>query len=200
MFRDDMQCEFKYHHVFSRISTCEKWVDTRVQLAKNSAAPFNPADKPDPASEGRPEFGKKKAKANRAMGAPSERLQTAIEVCLADAKKSAERREELSAERWKALLHTQDEKLAVLKTSAESTKRNNDLAFLVSCGAAQNNDKAKAWISSHISAILDGENPEPATPTAPPSSAPPAATTSAPTTSTASPEELPETLPDVVQI
>ena len=45
MFHDDMQCEFKYHHVFSRISTCEKWVDTRVQLAKNSNGPFNPADK-----------------------------------------------------------------------------------------------------------------------------------------------------------
>ena len=73
------------------------------------------------------------------------------------------------AQQKKALLHTQDEKLAVLKTSAESTKRNNDLAFLVSCGAAQNNDKAKAWISSHISAILDGENPEPASTTALPS-------------------------------
>ena len=42
MYRDDNeQAEFKFLNVFTRIESCEKWIECRQALAKNKEAVYN---------------------------------------------------------------------------------------------------------------------------------------------------------------
>ena len=104
MYRDDTGTEFKFIHVFPLIETCDKWSECRLMLAKTKNDVYDP-DAPAPAaSEGRPAEGNKNAKASKAAAPAAERLQSAIEKCIADAASNAAIREETSRARWAELL------------------------------------------------------------------------------------------------
>jgi hypothetical protein len=63
-YREDTDnIEFKFIHVFARIETCEKWMDTWTALAKAKTM-FNPVAMLTPTSNGRP-IGNEKSKALR---------------------------------------------------------------------------------------------------------------------------------------
>src|ERR1041385_2806164 len=96
MYRDENGTEFKFIHVFPLIEMCDKWSECRLMLAKTKNGVYDP-DAPTPAaSEGRPAEGNKKAKASKAKAPAAERLQSAIEKCIANAASNAAIREETS--------------------------------------------------------------------------------------------------------
>src|SRR4051812_27776760 len=130
MYRDDTRTGFTFIHVFTLIEKCDKWAECRMMLAKTKNGVYDP-DAPAPAaSEGRPTEGNKKAKAAKAAAPAAERLQSAIEKCIADAASNAATREETSRPRWAELLGKQDAKMELLKVTAAAKKRNTDLTFL----------------------------------------------------------------------
>ena len=151
---------------------------TRLALAKNKDGPYKPDETIPPAGEGRPELGVKAAKAAKAMGPPAERLASSIDLCLADAKVHAARREEKAAERWKEHFSKVDVKIDILKSSAAvaseaaaATKRREDLAFLMGGNTAVMSPEVLAWYLPQARAILASAPPV-ITPTATPSSTP----------------------------
>ncbi|CAM0870831.1 unnamed protein product [Alopecurus aequalis] len=130
MYRDNNeQAEFKFLNVFTRIESCEKWIECRQALAKNKEAVYNPDAPVAGAAEGRP-IGNKKAKAARDMAPAAERLQSSIDQCIADTKSHAVVREEKSEARWSALMKKKDDKLPLLRTNVAAKKRKNELSFL----------------------------------------------------------------------
>src|SRR3954466_11254095 len=111
MYRADTGIEFKFIHVFPLIEMCDKWVECRTMLAKTKNGVYDPDALAPAASEGRPTEGNKKAKAAKAKAPAVERLQSAIEKCIADDASNAAIREETSRARWAELLGRQDANL-----------------------------------------------------------------------------------------
>src|SRR3954471_7751950 len=144
MYRDDTGTDFKFIHVFTLIEKCDKWAKCRTMLAKTENGVYDP-DVPAPAaSEGRPAEGNKKAKAAKVAAPAAERLQSAIEKCIADAASNVAIREETSRARWAELLGKQDAKLDLLRNTAAAKKRNTDLAFLSTM--ATMDAQMRAWL------------------------------------------------------
>ncbi|CAM0885606.1 unnamed protein product [Alopecurus aequalis] len=129
-YNDNEEAKFKFLNVFTRIESCEKWIECRQALTKNKEAVYNPHAPVAGAVEGR-SIGNKKAKAARDMAPMAEHLQSSIDQCIADAKSHAIVREEKSEARWSALMKKQDDKLDLLRTNVAAKKRINDLAFLM---------------------------------------------------------------------
>ena len=96
--RDNNDAEFKFLHVFTWIESCEKWKEVRLALAETKDGVYNPDTPTEPASAGPPE-GNKKAKAAKAGAPAAERMQAAIEQCIAAAKDQAIAKQQISAER-----------------------------------------------------------------------------------------------------
>ena len=149
-YRGDHGTAVRYLHVFIRIETYLKWASTRLELARSKK--YTPDTPLEPASESRPELGNKKAKAAKLMAPVHERLQSSIDVCISDANRHAEEREENSAERWKEHFQKQDAKIELLKSTAAvvssiaaAKKRNTDLAFLLGGNTAAMDSAVLAW-------------------------------------------------------
>ena len=161
MFRqDNNDLEFKFLHVFTRIESCEKWTECRLALTKTKDDVYNPDAPVSAAAEGRPD-GNKKAQAARDSAPAAERLQSAIEMCIADAKSHAAMREEQSEARWSALMKKQDAKLDLLRTNVAAKKRNTDLAFLMGADTATMDPQVKTWYLAERDLILN-QMPAPA--------------------------------------
>ena len=120
-----------------RLELPVKWRRTRLTLSKSNNDVYKPETPVPPVSEGRPELGNKAAKA---MGPPVKHLVASIDVCLADAKTHAVRREEKADRRWKEHFKKVGVKIDILKLKSSAavasetvatTKRNTDLAFLM---------------------------------------------------------------------
>ena len=79
MFRqDNIDQEFKFLHVFTKIESCEKWTECRLALAKAKEGIYNPNAPASATAKGRPD-GNKRAKAARDSAPAAERLQSSIE-------------------------------------------------------------------------------------------------------------------------
>ena len=82
MYADDNDGQmFKYLNVFARIEECDKWKETRKNLANNKGEQYNPDDPAPAASAGRPELGQKKLKEQKKAGHPADRLQASFDKC-----------------------------------------------------------------------------------------------------------------------
>ncbi|CAM0954569.1 unnamed protein product [Alopecurus aequalis] len=162
--RDNNDAEFKFLHVFTRIESCEKWKEVRLALAKTKDGVYNPNAPTNPASAGRLE-GNKKAKA----GAPAaERVQAAIEQCIADAKEQALAKQQMNAEReekanarWAVLMKKSDIKIELLKTNVAAKKRMTDLAFLQAGDPATMTPQVASWYRAECGKILNGMSAAP---------------------------------------
>ncbi|CAM0951258.1 unnamed protein product [Alopecurus aequalis] len=160
--RDNNDDEFKFLHVFTRIESCEKWKEVRLALAKTKDRVYNPDTPTEPASAGRPEDNKK-AKAAKAGATAAERVQAAIEQCIADAKDQALARQQMNAEReekanarWAALMKKSDMKIELLKTNVAAKKRMKNLAFLQANDPATMTLQVAAWYKAEYGKILNG--------------------------------------------
>ncbi|CAM0902630.1 unnamed protein product [Alopecurus aequalis] len=155
MYRgDNVQAEFKLLNVFTRIESCEKWIECHQDLAKNKEVVYNPNASVAGAAEGRP-IGNKKTKAARDMAPAAERLQSSIDQCIADAKSQAVVREEKSEARWTAQMKKQDAKLDLLGTNVAVKKRNNDLAFLMRADTTAMYPFVRTWFMAERAIILN---------------------------------------------
>ncbi|CAM0881035.1 unnamed protein product [Alopecurus aequalis] len=177
--RDNNYAEFKFLHVFTRIESCEKWKEVHLALAKTKDGVYNPDAPTDPASASRPE-GNKKAKAAKAKAPAAERVQAAIEQCIADAKDQAIAKQQMNAEReeminarWAALMKKSDIKIELLETNIASKKRVTDLAFLQAGDPATMTPQVAAWYKAECGKVL---NQMPAAPSAAEDDAPPSTT------------------------
>jgi len=144
-------------------------------LAKTKNGVYDP-DAPAPAaSEGRPAEGNKKAKAAKAAAPAAERLQSAIEKCIADAATNSAIREEASRARWAELLGKQEAKLDLLRNTAAAKKRNTDLAFLSTMATMDLGSvdaQMRAWLVSERDKILPQMAPPVVTLPVPPADPP----------------------------
>ncbi|KAE8789914.1 putative methionyl-tRNA synthetase [Hordeum vulgare] len=189
MFRraSGTDADFKFLHVFTRIESCEKWVEVRLALAKAKDGMYNMDAPVSGAAEGYP-HGNKKAKKARDSTLAFERLQAMIEQCIADAKSHSGIRNEKSEARWSTLMTKQDAKLDLLRTSVDVKKRNTDMAFLMGGGDTTTMDpQVEAWYLAERNLILN-LIPGPATTMSRPSATTsPTPTMATPTPSTATP-------------
>lgn len=119
--QDNNYFEFKFLHVFSRLEMCKKWTECRLALAKAKDGVYNPGVPVTATTDGRTD-GNKKAKAEKDATPATERLKSAIEQCIADARSHAAIREEKSEARWSELLTKQDVKLDLLRTNVAAKK------------------------------------------------------------------------------
>ncbi|KAE8803244.1 putative methionyl-tRNA synthetase [Hordeum vulgare] len=104
--------------------------ECRLALAKAKDDVYNPDAPALVAAEGHP-YVNKRAKAARGTIPAVERLQSSIELCIADAKSNAAKREEKSKARWLVLMNKKGAKLDLLRTNFAVKKRNTNLAFLM---------------------------------------------------------------------
>ncbi|CAM0912206.1 unnamed protein product [Alopecurus aequalis] len=209
--RENNDLDFKFLHVFTKIESCEKWTEVRLPLVKTKDDVYDP-DAPAPAaSAGRPE-GHKQAKATKARALAVERVQAAIEQCIADAnthtlakEKMAIAREEKSDARWSELMKKSDMKLELLKRNVAAKKRNTDLAFLQAGNPTTMTPQVAAWWKAECDLILNhmsatrAEEPEKLAPTSPsmrsaaeepPASAPTAPPSTTPSSPIAAEDEV----------
>ncbi|KAE8778065.1 putative methionyl-tRNA synthetase [Hordeum vulgare] len=140
--------------LFTRIESCEKWTDCRLALAKAKDDIYNLAAPASATPEGRPD-GTKRAKTARDAAPATERLQSSIEQCIADAKSNAAKREEKSEARWSALMTKQDAKLDLLRTNVVVKKRNTNLAFLMGADVSIVDEQVKVWYLAEHGLILN---------------------------------------------
>lgn len=175
---DNDDVEFKFIHVFARIETCEKWMETRNALSKSG--PYDPKAASSAASKGRP-IGHKKAKAARDTVPATERLYTCIEKCMTAAAAQAAKREELAAKReedaasrWATVIKKQDDKLEILKGNVAPKKRQEDLLILTCDTTGMDVE----WYDGQQSLIL-AEARAPASSTLPPATSTPSAPSNA---------------------
>jgi hypothetical protein len=133
----------------ARIENCEKWADIHPNLAKNKDEQYNP-DAPAPAaSAGHPELGQKKLKELKKAGHPTERLQASFDKRWADARAHAARRDNKYDSRWKEMLANQSFRIALLKATSTTKKRNTDLAFPIGGHNAAMDEETRAWYDAH---------------------------------------------------
>ncbi|KAE8785339.1 putative methionyl-tRNA synthetase [Hordeum vulgare] len=163
MYRqDNSDQEFKFLHVFSRIGSCKKWRDVRLDLAKVKET-YN-LNMPSPTvTEGCPN-GKKRANAARDTMPSAEGLQFSIEQYIVDANNSPAKRKEKSDARWSVSMTNQDVKLDLLRTNVVAKKRNTDLAFLMAADMSTMDELVKVWYLAESDLILN-QMPVPATTT-----------------------------------
>ncbi|KAE8784852.1 putative methionyl-tRNA synthetase [Hordeum vulgare] len=90
---DNIDQEFKFLHVFTRIESCEKWTECRLALARPRTVSTTRMRLPRQRQKGRLD-GTKRAKTMRDATPGAEWLQSSIEQCIADAKSNATKREE----------------------------------------------------------------------------------------------------------
>ncbi|KAE8800523.1 putative methionyl-tRNA synthetase [Hordeum vulgare] len=144
MFRqDNNDLEFKFLHVFARITSCKKWTEVRLALAKTNDNVYNPDVSVSGAAKEHHDDNKR-AKAARDPTPTSERLQSSIEHCIADARSQYTKREEKSKVRWSALMTKHDVKLGLLRTNVAVKNSNTGLTFLMGADMAMLNLQVKA--------------------------------------------------------
>ncbi|CAM0945961.1 unnamed protein product [Alopecurus aequalis] len=146
----------------ARLESCEKWKEVRLALAKTKDGVYNPDTPTEPTSAGRPE-GNKKAKAAKAGAPTAERVQAAIEQCIADAKDQALANQQMNAEReekanarWAALMKKSDVKIELLKTNVAAKRRMTDLTFLQAGDPTMMTPQVAAWYKAECGKILNG--------------------------------------------
>ena len=104
-----------------------------------------------------PRRGQQEANASKAAAPAAERLQSAIEKCIADAASNAVIRQETSRARWAELLGKQDAKPDLLRNTAAAKKRNTDLAFpstMATMDLGSVDAQMRAWLVSERDKIL----------------------------------------------
>lgn len=178
---DNDDVEFKFIHVFARIETCEKWVETRRALSK--AGKFDPDAVPALASDGRP-LGNKRAKAMRDAAPGIEKLHSSIMACMADAASHAAERaeqaakmEQVAAVRWASVIEGQDSKLELIRANVAAKKRREDLSILMVDTTGMDADVRAWWEAQRIAIRYEVRGPPASSSAAAASTPPPAAST-----------------------
>jgi hypothetical protein len=191
MYQDDTGLTFKFLNFFSRIEKCEKWAETRKNLAKSKNKQYNP-DAPAPgSSDGRRELNQKKFKDLKKMGHPAERLQASFDKCWTNSRTHATGRDDKFDDRWMEMLTNQGARIALLKTTATTKKRNTDLAFLMGGNMDLMDEETRIWYEGHHTDILrptptsSSSSPAPTSSSAPSTTSTAAAATSAAASTTA---------------
>jgi hypothetical protein len=131
---------------------------------------------------GCPELGQKKLKELKKAGHPADRLQASFDKCWADAKAHTAGRDTKYDAQWKEMLANQGARIALLKTTSATKKRNIDIAFLIGGNDAAMDEETRAWYHTHRQEILQPSSIASASPS----------TTSTPVADDASPPEAQE--------
>jgi hypothetical protein len=81
-------------------------------------------------------------------------LQASFNKCWADARAHAAERDNKYDAQWKEMLANQGVRIALMKATYASKKRNTDLAFLIGGNDAAMDEETRAWYDAHRQDII----------------------------------------------